>query len=127
FLMPISINFTYYYSEVLVTLSFYDQRINIITIQIVPSALCIFVFMVIYGLLFALTFPSMNKIIAESSEMHERGKANGIFYSYFSLGSVAGSTLAGYFTTAFGLPFFGIGFVTLLMLGLMLFVRAKWV
>src|SRR5699024_751130 len=94
---------------------------------IVPSALGIFVVMVIYGLGFALTFPSMNKIIAESSEMHERGKANGIFYSYFSLGSVAGSTLAGYFTTAFGLPFFGIGFVTLLMLVLMLVVRAKWV
>lgn len=127
FLTPINRIYTNYKSEALVALGILVLSISMITIQIVPSALGIFVVMVIYGLGFALTFPSMNKIIAESSEMHERGKANGIFYSYFSLGSVAGSTLAGYFTTAFGLPFFGIGFVTLLMLGLMLFVRAKWV
>ena len=127
FLTPINRIYTNYKSEALVALGILVLSISMITIQIVPSAFGIFVVMVIYGLGFALTFPSMNKIIAESSEMHERGKANGIFYSYFSLGSVAGSTLAGYFTTAFGLPFFAIGFVTLLMLGLMLFVRAKWV
>src|SRR5699024_5826788 len=87
FLTPINRIYTNYKSEALVALGILVLSISMITIQIVPSALGIFVVMVIYGLGFALTFPSMNKIIAESSEMHERGKANGIFYSYFSLGS----------------------------------------
>src|SRR5699024_6932837 len=45
--------------------------------------------MVIYGLGFALIFPSMNKIIADASSKVDRGKAYGIFYAFFSLGVVA--------------------------------------
>lgn len=81
--------------------------------------------MVIYGFGFGFIFPSMNKIIAEHSEMNERGKANGIFYSYFSLGSVAGSVLAGYFATVFNLPFLGIGLLTLVMLVILMFIRYR--
>lgn len=61
--------------------------------------------MVIYGFGFALIFPSMNKIIADASSKVDRGKAYGIFYAFFSLGVVAGSTVSGWFAARIGLPF----------------------
>ncbi|WP_373894221.1 MFS transporter [Virgibacillus sp. CBA3643] len=64
-----------------------------------------FLLMMIYGVGFALVFPSMNQIVSEVSTMVDRGKAYGIFYAFFSLGSVAGSSLSGATTEVFGLPF----------------------
>src|SRR5699024_1441699 len=54
-----------------------------------------FIAMVIYGIGFALIFPSMNKIIADASTTVDRGKAYGIFYAFFSFGVVAGSSFSG--------------------------------
>ncbi|HLR64870.1 MAG TPA: MFS transporter [Pseudogracilibacillus sp.] len=54
-----------------------------------------FIAMVIYGFGFAFIFPSMNKIVAEASTSVDRGKAYGIFYAFFSLGVVAGSSISG--------------------------------
>lgn len=61
--------------------------------------------MVIYGLGFSFIFPSMNKIIADASTKVDRGKAYGIFYAFFSLGVVAGSSVSGWFAQIVGLPF----------------------
>src|SRR5690625_3196923 len=61
--------------------------------------------MMIYGLGFAFIFPSMNKIIADASSKVDRGKAYGVFYAFFSLGVVAGSTVSGWFAQFLGLPF----------------------
>src|SRR5699024_12857871 len=49
--------------------------------------------MIVYGFGFALIFPSMNQIVAEASSKVDRGKAYGIFYAFFSLGVVAGSSI----------------------------------
>ena len=64
-----------------------------------------FIAMIIYGLGFAFIFPSMNKIIADASTEVDRGKAYGVFYAFFSLGVVAGSTVSGFFAETAGLPF----------------------
>ncbi|HZW68725.1 MAG TPA: MFS transporter [Pseudogracilibacillus sp.] len=64
-----------------------------------------FIAMVIYGIGFALIFPSMNKIIADASTTVDRGKAYGIFYAFFSFGVVAGSSFSGIFAEVVGLPF----------------------
>lgn len=61
--------------------------------------------MVIYGIGFAFVFPSMNKIVAEASSKVDRGKAYGIFYAFFSLGSVVGSFVSGATSDTLGLPF----------------------
>lgn len=61
--------------------------------------------MIIYGIGFAFTFPSMNKIVADASADVDRGKAYGIFYAFFSLGVVAGSTISGWVAEAAGIPF----------------------
>ncbi|MBY7144994.1 MFS transporter [Virgibacillus sp. NKC19-3] len=81
-----------------------------------------FLLMMIYGVGFALVFPSMNQIVSEVSSMVDRGKAYGIFYAFFSLGSVAGSTLSGATSQVFDLPFtssatimLGIGVLLLVM------------
>nr|WP_068129686.1 MFS transporter [Nosocomiicoccus ampullae] len=70
----------------------------------------------IYGIGYALVFPSMNKLIGQFTTMSERGKANGIFYAFFSVGSVVGSTLAGYFTEQFTIPFFSMAIVLIVLL-----------
>ena len=125
FASPINKVYTLYKSESLVTIGILILSISMMLLHFAGTTGMIFGVMVIYGLGFGLIFPSMNKIIAEHSSMHERGKANGIFYSYFSLGSVAGSVISGYFATVFGLPFLGIGIVTLIMLLSLMFVRYR--
>jgi MFS family permease len=54
-----------------------------------------YVSMGIYGLGFALVFPSMTKNIADHVLPHNRGKAFGLFYSIYSIGVVCGSVLVG--------------------------------
>lgn len=61
--------------------------------------------MIVYGLGFAFIFPSMNRIVADASTQVDRGKAYGIFYAFFSLGAVAGSTISGAVAQLIGLPF----------------------
>ena len=61
--------------------------------------------MVIYGIGFALIFPSMNKIVTEASTKVDRGKAYGVFYAFFSLGAVTGSFASGLTSEIVGLPF----------------------
>ncbi len=61
--------------------------------------------MTIYGVGFALVFPSMNRIVSEASSKIDRGKAYGIFYAFFSLGAVVGSFLSGIAIEITGLPF----------------------
>lgn len=79
--------------------------------------------MIIYGFGFALIFPSMNQIVSEASTKLDRGKAYGIFYAFFSLGVVAGSSISGFVSDALGYPFLvsafimlTIGFILLLLL-----------
>lgn len=54
--------------------------------------------MMIYGIGFALIFPSMAGLITEYSSENIRGKAFGVFYAFFSLGSFLGSTMTGMFS-----------------------------
>lgn len=125
FASPINKIYTLYKSENLVGIGILILSGSMMLLHFAPSAVFIFIVMVMYGFGFGFIFPSMNKIVAEHSEMNERGKANGIFYSYFSLGSVAGSVIAGYLATVFDLPFLGIGIVTLVMLLVLMFIRYR--
>ncbi|CAD2079646.1 MFS transporter [Jeotgalicoccus coquinae] len=125
FASPINKIYSVYKSESLVAIGILILSGSMMLLHFAPSAAFIFIVMVIYGFGFGFIFPSMNKIVAEHSEMNERGKANGIFYSYFSLGSVAGSVISGYLATVFNLPFLGIGIVTLIMLMALLFIRYR--
>ncbi len=80
--------------------------------------------MVIYGTGFALIFPSMNKIVADASADVDRGKAYGIFYAFFSLGAVAGSTISGWVAETSGLPFL-VSAVLMISIGIIIGFIAK--
>ena len=111
FSTPLNRMYTEVSSIRLIELGILIITISMICIHFATTLTFMYVTLAIYGCGYALIFPSMNKIIGQFANMSERGKANGIFYSYFSLGSVVGSTLAGYFTTLFGLPFLSMAIV----------------
>ncbi|HLR71239.1 MAG TPA: MFS transporter [Pseudogracilibacillus sp.] len=84
-----------------------------------------FIAMIIYGFGFAFIFPSMNKLIADASTKVDRGKAYGIFYAFFSLGVVSGSTVSGWFAQIMGLPFLICAIIMFLAVSLILLISRR--
>lgn len=80
--------------------------------------------MTIYGFGFAFVFPSMNRMVAETSSKVDRGKAYGIFYALFSFGAVVGSFLSGLAIEITGLPFSSSATI-MLLIGLYILFTAK--
>lgn len=81
--------------------------------------------MIIYGFGFAFIFPSMNKIIADASSKVDRGKAYGVFYAFFSLGVVAGSSVSGWFAGTLGLPFIMCALIMFLAVAAIAIIQRK--
>lgn len=125
FASPLNRIYSRYSPVVLVSTGIFIVGCSMILLHIVPSTALVYMTMVIYGAGFSLIFPSMNKIIGQNTEVHERGKANGIFYSYFSVGSVAGSFLSGIFVTYFETPFLFIGITIILLLSIIFIAHKK--
>ncbi len=125
FASPLNQIYSRYSPVALVSTGITIVGFSMILLHIVPSTSLVYMTMVFYGAGFSLIFPSMNKIIGQNTEMHERGKANGIFYSYFSVGSVAGSFLSGIFATYFETPFLLIGITIILLLGIIFIAHKK--
>lgn len=116
FASPLNRIYTRFSPVLLVSAGVFIIGLSMVLLHFSPGTSLTYLTMVIYGAGFSLVFPSMNKIIGQNTAMHERGKANGVFYSFFSLGSVAGSYLSGIFTTYFDLPFVFIGIILMVML-----------
>lgn len=125
FATPLNRIYSRYSPVVLVSTGIFIVGISMILLHFIPATALVYTTMVIYGAGFSLIFPSMNKIIGQNTEMHERGKANGIFYSYFSIGSVAGSFLSGIFATYFETPFLFIGITIILLLSIIFIAHRK--
>lgn len=68
---------------------------SLISLSLVSAKIYMFATMVLYGAGFALVFPSINALIIQHTNEVDRGKAFGVFYAFFSLGVVVGSTLTG--------------------------------
>ena len=98
-----------------------------IMLNFVATFEIIVVLMLIYGFGFAFVFPSMNRIVTDASSKVDRGKAYGIFYAFFSLGSVVGSFVSGATSDAFGLPFLSSAVTMLLIAGILLLVSRRTV
>lgn len=81
--------------------------------------------MIIYGFGFSFIFPSMNKIVTEASRNVNRGKAYGIFYAFFSLGVVVGSSVSGMIAQYAGLPFLVCGGIMFISMFVILYVSKK--
>lgn len=125
FATPLNKIYSRYSPVALVSAGILIVGFSMILLHFVPTTALVYVTMVVYGAGFSLIFPSMNKIVGQNTEMHERGKANGIFYSYFSIGSVAGSFLSGIFATYFDTPFLFIGITIILLLIIIIIAHKK--
>jgi len=67
----------------------------------------------------------MNSIVTEASSKVDRGKAYGIFYAFFSLGAVAGSSISGTVAQTFGEPFIVSAVIMLASSAFLLFFTKK--
>jgi len=56
------------------------------------QAAVLYAVLTLYGIGFALLFPSVNALLAHSTVPENRGQVYGIFYALFSIGTVAGSS-----------------------------------
>lgn len=95
--------------------------LSVIGLGLSTASIAVLGSMVMYGIGFALLFPSTSKTIMEGTNAQNRGKAFGIYYACFSLGVISGSFLAGLLGTSATLIFtvsasliFGISLLMLL-------------
>src|SRR5690625_596782 len=124
FLTPINRMFDKFSPIVLVVLGISFIGFVHIMLNFVASFGISVALMVIYGFGFAFVFPSMNRIVTDASSIVERGKAYGIFYAFFSLGSVAGSFVSGASSEIFGLRFL-LSSITMLSIAAILLIVSK--
>ncbi|MOA00498.1 putative transporter [compost metagenome] len=78
------------------------------------STLALYLVLGLYGIGFALLFPSINTMLIKSTPAGLRGKAYGYFYAFFSLGVVAGSSILGWLPLSIGEGFLLTGTILLL-------------
>lgn len=105
FLSPINRIYDQFKPIELVITGFLLIGVSLVQLSFLTTLIGNFFAMVIYGFGFAFIFPSMNRIVADASTQVDRGKAYGIFYAFFSLGAVAGSTISGAIAQTIGHPF----------------------
>ncbi|MED3662253.1 MFS transporter [Ureibacillus terrenus] len=94
----------------------------LLMLSAVEGIFWLYIAMAFYGAGFAFLFPSINSLMIDFTTDQERGKAYGYFYCFFSIGTVAGSTLLGWLNLGnqHGLVFTGIILLvfSIIMLGL---------
>ncbi|GAA0456721.1 MFS transporter [Alkalibacillus silvisoli] len=78
---------------------------SMLLLSLASNILLAMVAMIVYGVGFAFVFPSMNQMVANATDQSNRGKAYGVFYAFFSIGVITGSSFSGLITQMFGLPF----------------------
>lgn len=125
FLTPLHFIYDRFSAVKLVASGLFLIGIGMIILSISAHFISNFLAMIIYGLGFSFIFPSMNKIVADASTKVDRGKAYGVFYAFFSLGVVAGSTISGGIAQIMGLPFLVCAIVMFASTGFILFIDKK--
>ncbi len=105
FLTPLNQIYDRFKPIQLIITGFVFISISLLFLSNVNTFATSFIAMTFYGLGFSFIFPSMNQIVKEASTQVNRGKAYGIFYAFFSLGAVTGSTLSGIVAEYIGYPF----------------------
>ncbi|MET3682562.1 MFS family permease [Alkalibacillus flavidus] len=123
FMSKINDIYTRYTAYHLVVIGLGLIALSMSLLQVAFHLVLMVVAMIVYGIGFAFIFPSMNQMIANSTDETIRGKAYGIFYGFFSLGVVAGSIVSGAIQQWIGLPF--IFCTVLILVNMMILFRLK--
>ncbi|WAA11027.1 MFS transporter [Fervidibacillus albus] len=95
FLLPTNKIFDWYKSEYLMIIGMGLISLSLIGLSFATKQHILFFIMGSYGAGFAFLFPSISALISRHSTREERGRAYGLFYGFFSLGSFAGSSITG--------------------------------
>lgn len=125
FLTPINRIYDHFSAANLIAIGLSAIGVGMIILALSTTFWVNFIAMIIYGFGFSFIFPSMNKIVTEASMKVNRGKAYGIFYAFFSLGVVVGSSLSGTIAEYAGLPFLVCAFIMFISTFVIIFVNKK--
>lgn len=125
FLTPLNMIYDHFKAQNLVLYGLSLISIAMIILNFFATFSINFLAMIVYGLGFALIFPSMNKIVADASTKVDRGKAYGVFYAFFSLGVVAGSFISGTVAESLGNPFIVSALIMIMLTIIIYFITKK--
>mgnify|MGYP001105067407 CR=1 FL=1 len=99
FLLPTNKLYDRYKTEYLMSIGLIIKAIAMGLMSFTENLSALYLVLTLYGVGFALLFPSISSGIAKNTDKEKRGKAYGLFYGFFSLGAALGS----YITAAFKL------------------------
>lgn len=123
FLLPTNRMYDHFDPQKILFSGMFTVAMSLAFLAISNTQIPIFISMGVFGLGFALMFPSMTTIIMQwVSEIH-RGKAFGLFYACFSLGVVVGSFSVGLLKTS---PVVGFMLGSVVVFLMAIFVRYRY-
>ncbi|MEI4831890.1 MFS transporter [Bacillus sp. FJAT-53711] len=95
FLLPTNRIYDYFNRQKMMVIGITVMAFALSLLGIFTTKGMLFIIMIIYGIGFAILFPSINALLVENTTEDNRGKAFGLFYAFFSLGVVGGSFTVG--------------------------------
>lgn len=105
FILPSNRIFDHINNVSLMFVGLFTISLAILGMGFASTSITLFLAITIYGIGFALLFPSTSTTIMNVTNSQNRGKAFGIYYACFSLGVISGSFLGGLLGTATTLIF----------------------
>ncbi len=100
--LPTNRMFDHYQQQNIMMIGMSTIGVALVLLGFASTLPFLFLCMVIYGAGFAFLFPSVSAILIKNTDEETRGKAFGLFYAFFSLGVVAGSSVTGVLAVSFG-------------------------
>ena len=98
FLLPSNRIFDKFRNEFLLPIGMLVVAGSLLTIAYGTTLNILFAAMSVYGIGFAILFPSNASLVARNSDQEIRGKGFGLLYAFISLGSMTGTFLTGSFS-----------------------------
>lgn len=95
FLLPINRLFDRIPPRITMIIGFVLMGSSQLLLSTVSDISITYAIMCLYGVGFAFLFPSINSLLIDSTVPDTRGRAYGLFYAFFSIGVVAGSSITG--------------------------------
>jgi len=114
FALPINRIFDRISSTVLMSSGIGLMGISQLLLSQATSSTLLYMILALYGVGFALLFPSINTLLIKATPAELRGKAYGYFYAFFSLGVVVSSSVVGWLPISISERFLFAGVILLL-------------
>lgn len=115
FLLPVNRIFDHVRPIITLTFGMSMMGVSMLFLSQAEALNFLYLAMTLYGIGFAFLFPSINSLLIDSSSPEFRGKAYGYFYAFFSIGTVAGSSVIGFLNLEFKGSFMLTGIILLII------------